>query len=972
MKQILAVTRKELNSYFGSPMALIFIGVFLVATHFTFFWVDTFFARGIADVRSLFRWMPLLLVFLVAALTMRQWSEEAQTGTLEILLTLPIRKWQLVVGKFLAVLTLVALALALTVSLPITVSLLGNLDWGPVIGGYLAALLMAAAYTALGLFISSRTRNEIVALILTVVAGGLLYFVGTRSITEFTGESVGSILRALSTASRFESIERGVVDLRDLLYYLSLTLLFLSLNVFSLDALRWSNGSNTATYRFNARTAMSLIALNLVLLNVWLYPFSRARLDLTEDRQYTLSATTRDLLTSIQEPLLLRAYFSERTHPLLAPLVPRIVDMLREYEIAGQGQVVVEVVDPAENPDLEVEANQTYGIRPTPFQIAGRYEASVVNAYFDILVRYGDQNQVINFQDLIEVEAYRDGQIDVRLRNLEYDLTRAIKRTVYGFQDIDSILAALPAPARLTLITTPDLLPPDLVEAPTTIRNVAQAIADGSDGQFTFETLNPDDPNARYGRDALLDGFNIQPYAASLFGNDTYYLHMLLEVGNESAIIYPAGTLTEADIRQSIETGLKRFSSGFLQVVGLWRPTPQPDPTMAQFGQNQMPPFSTYETLFSQLSQDYEVQLLDLADGQVPPAVDVLVVVAPQQMSDVQRYAIDQFLMRGGAVIIAGNNYRVTADPFTGMLALQPIEQGLQEMLAHYGVTVEDTLVMDPQNESFPIAVNRNVGEMTVQEIQPINYPYFVDIRADGMASDSPILASLPAVTLNWVSPVQLDKAANANRETTTLLTSSPDAWVRDSLDIQPNPAEYPEYGFPVGDERGSWPLAVSVIGSFDSFFADKESPLANLDPTAQAIQGETVERGTIVESPATARLVVIGSSAFLNDTVFSLSSQLSVDRYLNNLQFVQNTVDWSVEDLDLLSIRSRGTASRVLLPLTQDEQSMWEFANYGFALLALILIGLWWASKRRTEKPMQLSGSSFDKAEQEVSLERP
>ena len=101
MNQMLAITRKEISSYFGSPMALIFVAVFLAATLFSFFWVDTFFARGIADVRPLFRWMPILLIFLVAALTMRQWSQEAQEGTLEILLTLPVRYRQLVLGKFL-------------------------------------------------------------------------------------------------------------------------------------------------------------------------------------------------------------------------------------------------------------------------------------------------------------------------------------------------------------------------------------------------------------------------------------------------------------------------------------------------------------------------------------------------------------------------------------------------------------------------------------------------------------------------------------------------------------------------------------------------------------------------------------------------------------------------------------------------------------------------------------------------------
>ena len=178
MQQTLAVTRKELKNYFGSPMALIFVGVFLAATLFTFFWVDTFFARGIADLRPLFRWMPLLLIFLTSAVTMRQWSEEQSSGTLEVLLTLPVGPLQLVAGKFLAVLALLGVSLALTVFLPLTVALLGNLDWGPVLGGYIAALLLAGAYAALGLFVSSRTDNQIVALISTAVLGGVLYLIG--------------------------------------------------------------------------------------------------------------------------------------------------------------------------------------------------------------------------------------------------------------------------------------------------------------------------------------------------------------------------------------------------------------------------------------------------------------------------------------------------------------------------------------------------------------------------------------------------------------------------------------------------------------------------------------------------------------------------------------------------------------------------------------------------------------------------
>jgi ABC-2 type transport system permease protein len=436
-------------------------------------------------------------------------------------------------------------------------------------------------------------------------------------------------------------------------------------------------------------------------------------------------------------------------------------------------------------------------------------------------------------------------------------------------------------------------------------------------------------------------------------------------------VIYPGGELTEADIRQSIESTLQRFSSGFLQVVGVWQPIIPPDPMMAQMGQMQQPPFSTWDTLVQSLGQNYEVRSLDLANGQVPPDVDVLLVIAPQGMTDVQRYAIDQFLMRGGAVVVAGSNYRIGADPFTGMLSATPIEDGLREMLAHYGVNVEQSLVMDPQNEPFPITVNRDVNGFTVQELQSMDYPYWVDVRADGMAQDSPIIASLPAVTLHWASPVQVDEAASAGREVTTLLSSTADAWLRADTNIQPDPATYPEFGFPPGEERASHPLAVSVIGAFPSYFAGKEIPQP--EPSADGTTAPaSITAGTIEQSPATARLVVIGSGDFLNDTVFNISSQLAFDRYLNSLQFIQNTVDWSVEDLDLLNIRSRGSYARVLDPLTADEQSVWEYGNYAFALIALVLIGLWWATRRRTEQPMKLTGSYVDKSEQEVSLERP
>jgi ABC-2 type transport system permease protein len=951
MKQVRAIARKELSAFFGSPLALIFVGSFLAVTLFAFFWVESFFLRSIADVRPLFRWMPILLIFLVAALTMRQWSEEQRGGTLEVLLTLPVRRAELVLGKFLAVMTLVALTLALTLSVPLTVRALGNLDWGPVLGGYLAALLMAAAYAAMGLFVSSRTDNQIVSLIATVLLGGTFYLVGTAATTSLVGYWVGEILRAVGTGSRFESIQRGVIDLRDLIYYLSLTVLFLVLNVASLDAKRWSKGPRTAAYRRQVWLTVALVAANLVALNAWLFPLGGLRADLTADREYSLSPATRDLIAGLQEPLLIRGYFTERTHPLLAPLVPAIGDMLREYEIASRGKIQVELVDPREDEELEAEANQVYGIRPTPFQIAGRYEASVVNSYFDLLVRYGDQHETLGFQDLIEVEARPSGQPQVRLRNLEYDLTRSIKKVVYGFQSLDSVFASIQDPIQLTLFVTPNTLPTSLQGVPATVQKVAGDLVEESDGKFTFTALDPDAPGATVTRQTLLEAYRLRPIAVSLFSPESYYLHLLLQIGDEALLIYPSGDLSEAEIRTELEAALKRAAPGFLQTVGIW--IPPAEPVQSPFG-GTIPPISSWNLVQEQLRQDYTVRAVDLSSGRVPGDVDVLVVIAPQGFSDKERYAVDQYLMRGGAVVVATGSFILSPQQFSGSLMMERVTEGLEELLASYGVQVQGTMVLDPQNEPFPVQVQRQVAGMSVVEIQQVSYPYFVDVRPDGMDLQSPIVSNLPAVTMQWVSPLEVVDAGNADREVTVLLQSTEGSWERSAADVQPNPALYPEYGFAVEGEQRARPLAVALRGQFESFFKGRPSPFEGMEPEMETGSPEPV-LGTVESSPRTARLVVLGSSEFIDDTVLEISSRLSADRYLNNLQLLQNAVDWSVQDEDLLSIRSRGTYARLLKPLTEREQSLWEGLNYAVALIALVVIGVVWNVRKRNEQPMIL-----------------
>jgi ABC-2 type transport system permease protein len=967
MKQIFAITGKELKTYFGTPMAAIFIGSFLLCALFSFFWLETFFARNTADIRPLFRWMPLLMIFLVAALTMRQWSEEQKLGTLEILLTLPVRIHQLVLGKFLAVLTLTCCALLLTAALPLSVAMMGNLDWGPVIGGYLGTLLMAAAYISMGLFVSSRTDNQIISLMLTVLLAGLFYLTGASGVTDFFGDRAAELLRAIGTGSRFASIERGVIDLRDIFYYLSLSLFFLTLNIYFLDRKRWSFAANSAAYRKNGRIAVLLIAANLLAANVWLDRVGTARLDLTAQQEYSLSPATRDIIANLPEPLVMRGYFSAKTHPLLAPLVPRIKDLMTEYRIASRGRVQVSFVDPKFDEAIETEANQQYGIKPVPFQVAGRYEASVLNSYFHILVKYGDQFVTLGFNDLVEVKPRSDGQLEVSLRNLEYDLTRSIKKNVYGFQSLASVFADNPQGYRLIGIMTPQSLPEPFRTMPAAIRKVVEGLQQESGGKLLYEEKDLDGMPAAELR-KIDEQFAIEPLQIAFFSHDSFYLHLLLQTGDTLERIYLTPDMGEAEIRREIEGAIKRNGSGFTKTIGIWTAVAGAHtPPMEMMGHGESG--DNYQILQQLLRENYNLQPVDLSQGRVPGDIDVLLLVAPAGLGDVDRLAIDQYMMQGGAVVALAGNYLLDMSPYAQSLQVNAVKDGVTELLAHYGIRVADSLVMDRQNEPFPIPVSRDIGGMTIQEIQRIDYPYFVDVRPENMAADNPITASLPAVTMNWVSPLTLDDKKLEGKNVSVLLRSSGESWLNDAPDIEPNFERYPDNGFAAGENYEAQKLAVAMTGSFASFFQDRNDPRLRRGGEREkkgrqkAAGASATDRQSpmpiIKNSPPTARLVVIGSAEFVNDTVIRMSQGLGMDRFLNSLEFMQNVIDWAVADVDLLTIRSRGSHARLLKPMSRREQTFWEWMNYGAALAALVAVSIYGANRRKKEAPMPLAGEN-------------
>ena len=242
MHSIATVFRREMASYFATPVAYVFIVIFLAMTGVMTFYVGNFFDRNQADLVAFFSFHPWLYLFLIPALSMRLWAEERRTGTIELSMTLPLTTTQILIGKFLAAWAFTGIALALTFPIWLTVNYLGDPDNGVIVAGYIASFLMAGAYLSIGSFVSALTKNQVIAFVLAATFCFLLVAMGSTIVLNVLGNSVSGdvadFFRSLSVMNHFSDISKGVVDLRDAVYFATLIGLFLFLNVVAVDRLK--------------------------------------------------------------------------------------------------------------------------------------------------------------------------------------------------------------------------------------------------------------------------------------------------------------------------------------------------------------------------------------------------------------------------------------------------------------------------------------------------------------------------------------------------------------------------------------------------------------------------------------------------------------------------------------------------------------------------------------------------------------
>ena len=239
MSKVGTIFRRELRSYFATPLAYVFIVIFLVLSSVFTFQLGGLFERGQADLQPFFRWHPWLYLVLIPAISMRLWAEERNSGSIELLMTLPVTLWQAVVGKFLAAWVFAGIALLLTFPVWITINYLGSPDNGAIVAGYVGSLLLAGGFLSIGMCMSAATRNQVIAFITAALVGLIFLLAGFPLVLDFVRavmpQAVVDAIASLSFFTHFDAISKGVIDLRDLVYFAALIGFWLTATALVLD-----------------------------------------------------------------------------------------------------------------------------------------------------------------------------------------------------------------------------------------------------------------------------------------------------------------------------------------------------------------------------------------------------------------------------------------------------------------------------------------------------------------------------------------------------------------------------------------------------------------------------------------------------------------------------------------------------------------------------------------------------------------
>ncbi|WP_191859860.1 gliding motility-associated ABC transporter substrate-binding protein GldG [Hanstruepera ponticola] len=373
---MLAILRKEINSFFASPIGYLVIAIFLTLNGL-FLWLFSgefnILDNGFADMSSFFLLAPWILIFLIPAVTMRSFADEKKQGTLELLLTKPISDLKIVFGKYFGTILLIIVAILPTLLYVYTVyelgNPIGNIDFGSTLGSYFGLLFLIAAYTAIGVFSSSITDNQIVAFI-TAVFLCFLFYIGFEGIADILSSS---FLEQLGMSTHYKSMSRGVIDTRDILYFVSITLFFILLT-----------NLNISTKKFDKKrlTSIVILFLGLLVLNIFTQSIYK-RFDLTSDKRYTLSDAAKQTITTVESPIVIDVFLDGTNLPSEFRRLQMETKQLLDEFVSENNQIIYNFINPLEDDNSrERNIQQLTNRGLTPMQVtvqeAGKSSQEVV------------------------------------------------------------------------------------------------------------------------------------------------------------------------------------------------------------------------------------------------------------------------------------------------------------------------------------------------------------------------------------------------------------------------------------------------------------------------------------------------------------------------------------------------------------------------------------------------------------------
>jgi ABC-2 type transport system permease protein len=390
MRAAWTITCREIKAMFDHPTGYILLVVFIAVNDFLFF--RQAYVMHAATLRPMLDLLPWVFLFFAPAVTMRALAEEARSGTLEVVLAQPINEAELLAGKFAGQVLFLWIALALTLPIPMGLGLGADLEAGVIVAQYAGSALLALGLAGVGLWASSLTRNQITAFIVGVAVMFLLVLVGLDPLLVGLPPALSTVAAQLGVLTHFQNIARGVIDLRDAIYFVTLAAIFLSLAYLALMTRKLAPKGDAVK---RLRLGVTLLVAALAVLNLF-GRYIGGRLDLTPGKAYTLSRATKKLAGSLPDLVTIKVFASQELPPEVALIQRDLRDVLSDYRAAGKGKIRVVYGDPSTDSTMRTEA-RNLGIPTVQFNVVGRSELQVKEGYLGLAVEYAGQSKTIPF-----------------------------------------------------------------------------------------------------------------------------------------------------------------------------------------------------------------------------------------------------------------------------------------------------------------------------------------------------------------------------------------------------------------------------------------------------------------------------------------------------------------------------------------------------------------------------------------------